>query len=257
MKEELRTAFGRITSYTEKEENFDGEIITKRLFTLEKECCGIPVKLTIGNSKYYDKFLHKNIRSEEQFRRNINQNWENLKFFFSFREGEEVGVMYVVREINNIEKNIFRNFFVSKSQYDNYIASTSNFASQDFLTEFGDVVHILKFFSYIILNTRNNCNLEEFRKISAEKNRKVILDKVKEMPQEDKEDLFELLSSTIEDIEYNQEIDRFIYRQVRGINDRTKQNLYLMETGDSKAMLYYMLTNLRNGFEMPRSKKIR
>lgn len=252
MKEELRTAYGRILSYNEKQDkDNNGNIILKRKFVIEKDLCGMPIKIEITNSNFFDIFINKSIRNPESFRSNIEKNWENLKLFFSFRAGEEIGVFYSVREIGGKEKNIFRQFFTTKGHYDRYIANTSNFVSQAYLTEFQDVVHLLKYFSHIALNSKHNLSVEFFEKIKKEKDRQVIMEAIKKITPQEKENFFNTIELLIENIEYSQEVVSSLYMQVKGVNDKDSNNrkMGLLESGNYKAMFYYLLTMLKQGFD--------
>ena len=252
MKEELRTTYGKIVSYNEKQEkDKNGNLIIKRKLVIEKDLCGVPIEIKISNSNYFDNFINKNIRNPENFRSNIEQNWENLKLFFSFRAGEEIGVVYSVREIDGKEKNIFRQFFTTKGQYDRYLANTSNFASQTYLAEFQDVVHLLKYFSYVALNSKHNLSVEFFEKIKNEKDRQVIIEAIKNINQEEMDNFFSTIELLIENIEYTQEIVNSLYRHVKATNDKETNNrkLGLLESGNYKAMFYYLLTIMKQGFD--------
>jgi hypothetical protein len=244
--EEIKTVWGKLIGFTEREKSYnDGEKI-KRTCIIQKKINEVFTNIKIENSNYHDKKPHYKIKNPETFLSNIENNWNNLKFFFSIRQNEEIGVVYVTKTINDKTKNVFRNFIVTPNNYDFYLANTMSYLSQKFITNFLDVVHILKVVSHIVVISNYNGDKKIFNSILQEKNRKNIIDIFKK---QENDNFFSFLSDFAEKIEYNQEINQILLQQLGGINDLQNRAMQIIESGDYRAMFYYLINHLKKGFD--------
>jgi len=247
--EEIKTVWGKLISFTEKEKSYDDGKKMKRTCIVEKKINEVLTNIKIESSNYYDRRPHYKIKNPDAFFNNIETNWNNLKFFFSIRQKEEIGVVYVTRTINDKTKNVFRNFIITPNNYDFYLANTMSYLSQKFITNFLDVIHILKVLSHIVVISNYNGDKKTFNNILREKNRKKIIDSISVFKKKENDSFFSFLSDVAETIEYNQEIKQILLQQFTGINDTQNRTIQLMESGDCKAMVYYLIGHLKKGFD--------
>jgi len=247
--EEIRTVWGKLISFTEQEKLCNDGKKIKRNCIIEKKINEVSTNIKIQNSNFYDKRPHNKIKNPETFLNNIETNWNNLKFFFSIRPNEEVGIVYITRTANDKTKNIFRNFIITPNNYDFYLANSMNYLSQKFITNFLDVVHILKVMSHIIIISNYDGDKKTFNNILQEKNRKNIIDSISLFDREEGDSFFSFLNNIFEKIEYTKEINQILLQQLRGIHDIQNRTMQIMESGDCKAMVYYLIGNLKRGFD--------
>jgi hypothetical protein len=75
------------------------------------------------------------------------------------------------------------------------------------------------------------------------------MDSISLFDREEGDNFFSFLTNIFEKIDYNKEINQILLQQLHGIQDLQNRTMQIMESGDCKAMVYYLIGNLKRVFD--------